>query len=97
MKHSTPRTVLIICFLNCLSMRIDKFLKVSRIIKRRTVAKNLCDAGKVEINSKTAKAGDSVDVGDLIKITFGEKQLSVEVLEVDERKKPEELYRAVKA
>ncbi|MDO4754118.1 MAG: RNA-binding S4 domain-containing protein [Bacillota bacterium] len=73
-------------------MRIDKFLKVSRIIKRRTVAKDLCDGGKVEINDKIAKAGDSVKVDDRITVTFGEKKLKVKVIGVDERKKPEELY-----
>lgn len=73
-------------------MRIDKFLKVSRIIKRRTVAKDLCDGGKVEINDKIAKAGDNVKLDDIITVTFGEKKLKVRVIGVDERKKPEELY-----
>lgn len=73
-------------------MRIDKFLKVSRIIKRRTVAKDLCDGGKVEINGRVAKAGDNVKLDDTITVTFGEKKISVVVIGVDERKKPEELY-----
>lgn len=73
-------------------MRIDKFLKVSRIIKRRTVAKDLCDGGKVEINGRVAKAGDNVKLGDTITVTFGEKKISVVVIGVDERKKSEELY-----
>lgn len=73
-------------------MRIDKFLKVSRIIKRRTAAKDLCDGGKVEINGKVAKAGDNVRMDDRITVTFGEKKLEVKVIGIDERKKPEELY-----
>lgn len=73
-------------------MRVDKFLKVSRIIKRRTVAKDLCDGGKVEINGRIAKAGDGVKIGDRIAVVFGEKRLDVRVIGVDERKKPEELY-----
>lgn len=73
-------------------MRIDKFLKVSRIIKRRTVAKDLCDGGKVEINGRVAKAGDNVKLDDTITVAFGEKKISVVVIGVDERKKPEELY-----
>lgn len=63
-------------------MRLDKFLKVSRIIKRRTVAKDVCDAGKVMVNERPAKAGTEVVTGDRIDLRFGEKTLSVRVLEV---------------
>ncbi len=76
-------------------MRIDKFLKVSRIIKRRTIAKGLCDAGKVTINGKVAKAGDSLKLDDVIAVTFGEKTLSVRVLSINERDKADSLYEAI--
>lgn len=65
-------------------MRIDKFLKVSRIIKRRTVAKDVCDGGKVKINGRVAKAGSDVAVGDEIEIQFGEKLFRVRIKEVRE-------------
>jgi ribosomal 50S subunit-recycling heat shock protein len=58
-------------------MRIDKFLKNARIIKRRTLAKEACDKGKVLINGKTAKAGAEVEVGDVIEIIFGEKPMKI--------------------
>ena len=65
-------------------MRIDKFLKISRIIKRRTVANNACDAAHVTVNDRPAKASYDVKVGDIIAITFGEKTLRVEVTDVKE-------------
>ena len=65
-------------------MRIDKFLKVSRIIKRRTVAKDVCDGGKVKINGRVAKAGSDVAVGDAIEIQFGEKLFRARIKEVRE-------------
>ena len=65
-------------------MRLDKYLKTARIIKRRTVAKEACDQGKVTINDKTAKAGENVSVGDKISIRFGTGKKTVEVLEVRE-------------
>lgn len=65
-------------------MRLDKYLKTARIIKRRTVAKEACDQGKVTINDKIAKAGENVSVGDKISIRFGTGQKTVEVLEVRE-------------
>lgn len=55
-------------------MRLDKYLKVSRIIKRRTVAKDVCDGGKVKINGKVAKAGAEVKPGDILEIGFGERK-----------------------
>jgi len=65
-------------------MRIDKFLKVSRLIKRRTVANEACDAGRVVVNDKPVKASYDVKVGDIIEIKFGERPLKVEVLDVQE-------------
>lgn len=63
-------------------MRIDKFLKNSRIIKRRTIAKEACEQGRVFINEKQAKPGDEVSVGDKIQVNFGSGSLKVEVLDV---------------
>jgi len=63
-------------------MRLDKFLKVSRIIKRRTVANNACDNDHVSVNGKTAKASYDVKIGDLVEITFGDKTLKFKVLEI---------------
>lgn len=77
-------------------MRLDKFLKVSRLIKRRTVANDACNAGRVLVNDKVAKAGTGVKPGDTIVINFGNKDVKVEVLQVkDTVKKDEvsELYR----
>lgn len=71
-------------------MRLDKYLKVSRIIKRRTVANEACDAGRVSINGKVAKAGTEVKEGDIIEISFGMNPLKVEVLSVKETVKKEE-------
>ena len=77
-------------------MRLDKFLKVSRLIKRRTVANEACDAGRVLVNDKPAKASLSVNEGDVIEIQFGTRSVKVEVLDVQETVKKEEakeLYR----
>lgn len=68
-------------------MRLDKYLKVSRLIKRRTVANEACDNGRVMINDKVAKASSEVKVGDIIKISFGNKDVSVEVLDIQETTK----------
>lgn len=65
-------------------MRLDKFLKVSRIIKRRTVAKEVCDSGKIKLNQRPAKAGTEVAVGDILTIEFGSKTLTVKILEIKE-------------
>lgn len=65
-------------------MRLDKFLKVSRIIKRRTIANEACDAGKIEVNGKVARASYSVKTGDIIKITFADKSNSYRVVEITE-------------
>lgn len=71
-------------------MRLDKYLKVSRLIKRRTVANEACDAGRVSINGKPAKASAEVKIGDVIEIGFGTKSVKVEVLEIAETQKKEE-------
>ena len=71
-------------------MRLDKYLKVSRLIKRRTVANEACDAGRVMINGKTAKAGTDVKVGDVIEIGFGTRNVKVEVLDVQETTRKED-------
>ena len=63
-------------------MRLDKYLKVSRLIKRRTVANEACDAGRVLVNGKVAKASLQVKVGDIIEIAFGNKAVKVEVLDL---------------
>lgn len=65
-------------------MRIDKYLKVSRLIKRRTVACEACETGKVKINDKIAKPGTDVKENDIIEITFGEKTIKVQVLLITE-------------
>lgn len=77
-------------------MRLDKYLKVSRLIKRRTVANDACDAGRVLINDKPAKASTNVKVGDILTISFGNKEVKVEVLDVAETVKKDdakELFR----
>ena len=63
-------------------MRIDKFLKVSRIIKRRTVANDACDASHISVNGRVVKASYYVKEGDIVEIVFGERRLKVRVLEV---------------
>lgn len=71
-------------------MRLDKFLKVSRLIKRRTVANEACDAGRVLVNGNVAKASVKVKVGDVIEIQFGTKTVKVEVLDIQDTTKKEE-------
>ena len=71
-------------------MRLDKYLKVSRLIKRRTVANEACDAGRVMINGKPAKASTEVKIGDEIEIAFGTKNVKVQVLEIVETTKKDE-------
>ena len=72
------------------NMRLDKYLNVSRLIKRRTVANEACDAGRVMINDKPAKASSTVKTGDIITISFGNRDVKVEVLDVQETVKKEE-------
>ncbi|MCI7227122.1 S4 domain [uncultured Clostridium sp.] len=79
-------------------MRLDKFLKVSRLIKRRTVANEACDAGRVLVNDKVAKASVNVKAGDIIEIQFGTRSVKAEVLNVQETVKKDEaqeLYRYI--
>ena len=79
-------------------MRLDKFLKVSRLIKRRTVANEACDAGRVLVNDKGAKASVNVKAGDIIEIQFGTRSVKAEVLNVQETVKKDEaqeLYRYI--
>lgn len=71
-------------------MRIDKFLKVSRIIKRRTLANEACSKEKVTINGRTAKPGSEVNVGDIVEIRFGENITRLKVLKVSETVRKEE-------
>lgn len=81
-----------------MQMRLDKYLKVSRIIKRRTVANDACDAGRVTVNGKIAKAGTEVKVGDVIEIKFGNNVTKVEILAISETQKKEEaslMYKSV--
>lgn len=63
-------------------MRIDKFLKNSRIIKRRTVAKQACEQGKVKINDKVCKPGDEVKIGDQLSINFGSNEMNIQILDL---------------
>ncbi|EOB3349056.1 MAG: RNA-binding S4 domain-containing protein [Enterococcus faecalis] len=71
-------------------MRLDKFLKVSRIIKRRTVAKEVADKGRIQINGVLAKSSSTVKIGDLVKIQFGNRILEVEVLQLNDSTKKED-------
>lgn len=79
-------------------MRLDKYLKVSRLIKRRTIANEACDAGKVSVNGKEARASYDVKVGDVIEITLGSRSVKVKVIAVKEVVRKEEadtMYEAV--
>lgn len=76
-------------------MRLDKYLKVSRLIKRRTVANEACDAGRVLVNDKPAKASVQVKTGDTVEIQFGSRNVKVEVLEVKETVKKDEVEKHV--
>ena len=71
-------------------MRLDKFLKVSRLIKRRTVANEACDAARISVNGRSAKASYDVKIGDMISIAFGSKTVTVRVLEIKETTKKTE-------
>lgn len=79
-------------------MRIDKFLKNARIIKRRTIAKEACDQGRVFVNGKEAKPGTELSVGDKIEINFGTNTMKIEVLQLLEhvtKESAEEMYRNI--
>ncbi len=77
-------------------MRLDKFLKVSRIIKRRTVANEACDAGRVKVNGNVAKASTEVKIGDLIEVSFGTREVRAEVTAIQEAAKKEDAKDLVK-
>ncbi len=80
-------------------MRLDKYLKNSRIIKRRTIAKKACDGGRVSVNGKVAKAGTTLEIGDIIEVQFGDRVLKVEVTELAEhstRDSAEEMFDIIK-
>lgn len=71
-------------------MRLDKYLKISRLIKRRTVANEACDAGRVQVNGKIARASYEVKVGDVLAITMGERTMQARVLSVTEYARKDE-------
>ena len=80
-------------------MRLDKFLKVSRLIKRRTVAKEVSDAGKILVNGRTAKAATDVKVGDTLQLLFANKEVEIEILQIAETVRADaakEMYRVIK-
>ena len=79
-------------------MRLDKWLKVSRLIKRRTVAQEACDGGRVSVNGKTAKPSQDVKPGDVVEISFGARKVRSEVLSVQETVKKDDaaaMYREI--
>lgn len=81
-----------------MEMRLDKYLKVSRIIKRRTVANEACDAGRITVNGNTAKASLRIKPGDIIEIRFGNRTMRVEVLvaaEMVKKDEASEMYREI--
>ena len=79
-------------------MRLDKYLKVSRVIKRRSVANEACDAGRITINGKVAKAGTDVNIGDIIEIQFGNRLTKFEIQQVKEvvrKEEAEQMYKTI--
>lgn len=78
-------------------MRLDKYLKVTRIIKRRTVANEACDAGRVEVNGRVARASYDVKIGDKITVNLGQSSRSFEVLEISEHALKEDAAKMYKA
>ena len=79
-------------------MRIDKFLKVSRVIKRRSVAADACDGGRIEINGKVVKPSKDVKIGDIVQVSFGDNTLRFEVLDINEKQtkqSAENMYRVI--
>ncbi|QRF22359.1 RNA-binding S4 domain-containing protein [Alicyclobacillus sp. TC] len=79
-------------------MRLDKFLKVSRLVKRRTLAKELCDAGRVSLGDRVAKGSSPVQIGDILSIRYGHKRITVEVLQLMDNPRKEQassLYRVL--
>lgn len=80
-----------------IDMRIDKFLKNSRIIKRRTVAKQACDGGRVTVNDKVVKCGYNVELGDVIEIRFGSGNLKVKVKEIIENPRKDDASKMIES
>jgi len=81
-------------------MRLDKFLKVSRLIKRRTVAKEACEGEKIYLNGKIAKPGAEVKIGDIIEIVFGDRRIKAEVLNINEKAakdEAKEMYKIIES
>lgn len=79
-------------------MRLDKFLKVARVIKRRTLAKEVCDRGQVEVNGRVAKAGAEIKTGDIISVNFGNRKFKLQVVSIRENvpaKLATELYQVI--
>ncbi len=79
-------------------MRLDKFLKVSRVIKRRTLAKEVCDRGQVEVNGRVAKAGTEIKTGDILNVNFGNRKFKLQVVSIRENvpaKLAAELYQVM--
>ncbi|NLI12838.1 MAG: RNA-binding S4 domain-containing protein [Peptococcaceae bacterium] len=79
-------------------MRLDKFLKVARVIKRRTLAKEVCDRGQVEVNGRVAKAGAEIKTGYIININFGNRKFKLQVIDIKEdvpAKLAAELYQVI--
>lgn len=79
-------------------MRIDKYLKVSRVLKRRTVAQQACDGGRVTVNGKNAKPSHQLKIGDIVEIAFGDKSLKFEVLTLQmhvKKEEADEMYRII--
>lgn len=79
-------------------MRLDKFLKVSRVIKRRTLAKEICDRGQVEVNGRTAKAGTEIKPGDTVRVNFGSRKIVFKIVAVRDNvpaKTAAELYEMI--
>ncbi len=79
-------------------MRLDKFLKVSRVIKRRTLAKEVCDSGRVTVNGRAAKAGTAIKAGDILQLDFGPKRIKLEVLATPDTVRADQardLYRTI--
>lgn len=80
------------------TMRLDKFLKVSRILKRRTTAQEACDGGKVDVNGREAKSGHKLKVGDLVTVHFASGQLTFKVLQLSEtvrKNEAEQMYEII--
>lgn len=79
-------------------MRVDKYLKVSRLIKRRTVAKEACDLGRIQVNGKVVKAGHELKIGDMLQIELGTRRVRIEILELREtafKQEAASLYRVI--